>query len=98
MIMKKQVSPYQSGGQRTQLAGSDIHEMGWRANGNDPKTSLLNRLESIAITVSNVFVNGRCCMTSTSTLILLWTFMAITARAANYAIEELKKQNLDRGN
>ncbi|HEY9342818.1 MAG TPA: GMC oxidoreductase, partial [Hanamia sp.] len=42
----------------------------------------------------NVFVTDGACMTSTSTQNPSITFMALTARAANYAVEELKKGNL----
>jgi choline dehydrogenase-like flavoprotein len=73
--------------------GSDIHEMGGVRMGNDPKTSLLNKWNQLHH-CKNVFVTDGACMTSTGTQNPTLTFMAITARAANYAIEELKKGNI----
>lgn len=73
--------------------GTDIHEMGGVRMGKDPKTSLLNEFNQLHA-CKNVFVSDGACMTSTSTQNPTLTFMAITARAANYAIEELKRQNL----
>ena len=73
--------------------GNDIHEMGGVRMGKDPKTSLLNRWNQLH-NCNNVFVTDGACMTSTSTQNPSLTFMAISARAANYAIQELKKSNL----
>ena len=73
--------------------GSDIHEMGGVRMGNDPKTSMLNKWNQLH-SCKNVFVSDGACMTSTSTQNPTLTFMAITARAANRAVEELKKRNL----
>lgn len=73
--------------------GNDIHEMGGVRMGKDPKTSLLNGFNQLHH-CKNVFVTDGACMTSTSTQNPSLTFMAITARAANYAVAELKKQNL----
>ncbi|KPQ05574.1 MAG: GMC family oxidoreductase, partial [Algoriphagus marincola HL-49] len=73
--------------------GSDIHEMGGVRMGRDPKTSLLNEFNQLHA-CPNVFVTDGACMTSTSTQNPTLTFMTLTARAANYAVEELKKQNL----
>ncbi len=73
--------------------GNDIHEMGGVRMGNDPKSSLLNKWNQLH-SCKNVFVTDGACMTSTSTQNPSLTFMAITARAANYAINELKKNNL----
>ena len=73
--------------------GSDIHEMGGVRMGHDPKTSLLNKWNQLHH-CKNVFVTDGACMTSTSTQNPTLTFMAITARAANYAAEEMKKKNL----
>ena len=70
--------------------GADIHEMGGVRMGNDPKTSLLNKWNQLH-ECKNVFVTDGACMTSTGTQNPTLTFMAITARAANYAVEELKK-------
>ena len=73
--------------------GNDIHEMGGVRMGNDPKFSLLNKWNQLH-SCKNVFVTDGACMTSTSTQNPSLTFMALTARAANYAINELKKNNL----
>jgi choline dehydrogenase-like flavoprotein len=73
--------------------GADIHEMGGVRMGNDPKTSLLNKWNQLHH-CKNVFVTDGACMTSTGTQNPTLTFMALTARAANYAIEQLKKQNI----
>lgn len=76
-----------------QNPGLDIHEMGGARMGNDPKTSILNKWNQIH-TCKNVFVTDGACMTSTGTQNPSLTFMALTARAANFAMEELKKGNL----
>ena len=76
-----------------QAPGLDIHEMGGVRMGRDPKTSLLNGWNQLH-QCKNVFVTDGACMTSTSTQNPSLTFMAITARAANYAVEALKKGNL----
>jgi choline dehydrogenase-like flavoprotein len=73
--------------------GLDIHEMGGVRMGKDPKTSLLNKWNQLHH-CKNVFVTDGACMTSVSTQNPSLTFMAITARAANYAVAELKKKNL----
>ncbi len=73
--------------------GSDIHEMGGVRMGNDPKTSLLNKYNQLH-GCKNVFVTDGACMTSGSTQNPTLTFMTLTARAANHALEELKKMNL----
>ena len=70
--------------------GNDIHEMGGIRMGNDPKTSMLNGWNQLHH-CKNVFVSDGSCMTSTSTQNPSLTFMAITARAANYAISQMKK-------
>ncbi len=73
--------------------GNDIHEMGGVRMGKDPKTSLLNSWNQMHL-CKNVFVTDGSCMTSTSTQNPSLTFMAITARASNYAIKEIKKGNI----
>lgn len=73
--------------------GSDIHEMGGVRMGKDPKTSLLNKWNQLH-ECKNVFVTDGACMTSTGTQNPTLHFMALTARAANHAVEELKKGNL----
>lgn len=76
-----------------QAPGLDIHEMGGVRMGRDPKTSLLNGWNQLH-NCKNVFVTDGACMTSTSTQNPSLTYMAITARATNYAVEQLKKQTL----
>ncbi|WP_353484642.1 GMC family oxidoreductase [Haliscomenobacter sp.] len=73
--------------------GSDIHEMGGVRMGKDPKTSLLNEWNQLH-SCKNVFVSDGACMTSTGTQNPSLTYMAITARAANYAVSALKKRIL----
>ena len=76
-----------------QAPGLDIHEMGGVRMGKDPKTSMLNSWNQLH-NCKNVFVTDGACMTSTSTQNPSLTFMALTARAANHAVEELKKGNI----
>ena len=73
--------------------GSDIHEMGGVRMGLDPKSSLLNGWNQLHH-CKNVFVTDGACMTSTGTQNPTLTYMAITARAANYAVEASNKRNL----
>jgi len=73
--------------------GRDIHEMGGCRMGKDPKTSLLNKWNQFH-NCKNVFVTDGACMTSTGYGSPSILYMAFTARAANYAVEELKKGNL----
>lgn len=73
--------------------GSDIHEMGGVRMGKDPKTSLLNEWNQLH-QCKNVFVTDGACMTSTGTQNPSLTYMALTARAADYAVKQLKKKNL----
>jgi choline dehydrogenase-like flavoprotein len=61
--------------------------------GRDPKTSLLNEWNQMHL-CKNVFVTDGAAMTSTSTQNPSLTFMALTARAANYAVEQIKKGKL----
>jgi choline dehydrogenase-like flavoprotein len=76
-----------------QAPGLDIHEMGGVRMGRDPKTSILNAWNQVH-TCPNVFVTDGSCLVSTSTQNPSLTFMAITARAANHAVDELKKGSL----
>lgn len=76
-----------------QAPGLDIHEMGGVRMGRDPKTSLLNQWNQLHA-CKNVFVTDGACMTSTGNQNPSLTFMAITARAASYAVEELKRGDL----
>lgn len=73
--------------------GADIHEMGGVRMGKNPSTSLLNEWNQLHA-CKNVFVTDGACMTSTGTQNPTLTFMALTARAANHAMDEWKKLNL----
>jgi choline dehydrogenase-like flavoprotein len=73
--------------------GLDIHEMGGVRMGSDPKTSMLNKWNQMHA-CKNVFVTDGACMTSTSTQNPSLTYMALTARAVDYAVQELKKGEL----
>jgi choline dehydrogenase-like flavoprotein len=70
-----------------------IHEMGTARMGRDPKTSMLNEWNQVHA-VKNVFVTDGACMTSSACQNPSLTYMALTARAANHAVEELKRQSL----
>lgn len=85
----KNISTYDT----KQAPGLDIHEMGGVRMGKDPKTSLLNEFNQMHH-CKNVFVTDGACMVSTGTQNPSLTFMAITARAANYAVAALKKGEL----
>ncbi len=76
-----------------QAPGLDIHEMGGVRMGHDPKTSMLNKYHQLHA-CKNVFVTDGACMTSTSTQNPSLTYMAFTARAVDYAVNQLKKGNL----
>ena len=76
-----------------QAPGLDIHEMGCARMGSDPKTSVVNKFNQVH-GCPNVFVTDGACMTSTACQNPSVTYMAFTARACSYAVNELKKQNL----
>ncbi len=73
--------------------GMGIHEMGTARMGRDPKTSVLNGNNQVWDAL-NVFVTDGACMTSASCVNPSLTYMALTARAADFAVKELKKGNL----
>ncbi|HEY6899578.1 MAG TPA: GMC family oxidoreductase [Puia sp.] len=73
--------------------GHGIHEMGTARMGKDPKTSVLNKWNQVW-DCKNVFVTDGASMTSSACQNPSLTYMALTARAADYAVNELKKQNL----
>jgi choline dehydrogenase-like flavoprotein len=73
--------------------GNDIHEMGGVRMGLDPKSSMLNRWNQMHL-CPNVFVSDGACMTSTSTQNPSLTFMALSARAANYAVKQYREGKL----
>jgi choline dehydrogenase-like flavoprotein len=73
--------------------GKGVHEMGTARMGKNPKTSVLNKHNQLH-SVTNVFVTDGACMTSSANQNPSLTYMALTARAANHAVAELKKMNL----
>ncbi len=73
--------------------GLGIHEMGTARMGNDPKTSVLNKYNQVH-GAENVFVTDGSAMTSAGCTNPSLTYMAMTARSANYAVKELKRMNL----
>ena len=73
--------------------GLGIHEMGTARMGRDPKTSVLNANNHLH-EVPNVYVTDGACMTSASCVNPSLTYMALTARAADHAVNVLKKMNL----
>jgi choline dehydrogenase-like flavoprotein len=76
-----------------QAPGLDIHEMGGCRMGKDSKTSLLNEHNQLHH-CKNVFVTDGACMTSTGNQSPSILYMALTAKATNYAVGEMKKGNL----
>ena len=73
--------------------GLGIHEMGTARMGKNPKTSVLGKYNEVH-DVPNVYVTDGACMTSGGCTNPSITYMALTARAANHAVSELKKMNL----
>ena len=85
----KNINQYDAG----YAPGMGIHEMGTARMGRDPKTSVLNGNNQVW-DAPNVFVTDGACMASSSCVNPSLTYMALTARAADYAVKELKKGNL----
>ena len=85
----KNITPYDSG----YAPGQGIHEMGTARMGRDAKTSVLNGNNQVW-DAPNVFVTDGASMTSASCVNPSLTYMALTARAADFAVSELKKGNL----
>ncbi|MFC7523373.1 GMC oxidoreductase [Parapedobacter sp. GCM10030251] len=69
--------------------GSTVHEMGTARMGRDPKTSVVNRFNQLH-DVKNVFITDGSCMASSACQNPSLTYMALTARACNYAYSQLK--------
>ncbi len=76
-----------------QAPGLDIHEMGGARMGNNPKTSILNSHNQVW-GAKNVFITDGACMTSSACQNPSLTYMAMTARATDFAVSELNKQNI----
>lgn len=85
----KNVQPFDWG----YAVGMGIHEMGTARMGRDPKTSVLNGNNQVWDAL-NVFVTDGSCMVSASCVNPSLTYMALTARACDFAVKELKKGNL----
>ncbi len=73
--------------------GLGIHEMGTARMGKDPKTSVLNKFNQVHA-CKNVFVTDGSFMTSAACVNPSLTYMAFTARAVDYAVNEMKKKNI----
>jgi choline dehydrogenase-like flavoprotein len=73
--------------------GLGIHEMGTARMGKDPKTSVLNKWNQVHA-CKNVYVTDGSCMTSAACQNPSLTYMALTARAADHAVGELKRMNI----
>jgi choline dehydrogenase-like flavoprotein len=85
----KEVTTYDDG----YSLGLGIHEMGTARMGLDAKTSVLNKWNQMH-QVANVFVTDGACMTSAACVNPSLTYMALTARAVDYAVKQLKNNNL----
>ncbi len=85
----KNVNPYND---ESKAPGIGIHEMGTARMGTDPKNSVLNKHNQVW-GAENVYVTDGACMTSASCVNPSLTYMALTARAADHAVSELKKMN-----
>ncbi len=73
--------------------GMGIHEMGTARMGLDPKTSVLNKHNQVW-DATNVYVTDGACMTSAGCVNPSLTYMALTARAVDHAVSEMKKGNI----
>lgn len=73
--------------------GNSNHEMGTARMGLDPKTSVLNKWNQMH-SVKNLFITDGSCMTSSSCVNPSLTYMALTARAVDFAVSEMKKRNI----
>jgi choline dehydrogenase-like flavoprotein len=75
------------------VLGRGIHEMGTARMGRDPKTSVLNEWNQVW-DAKNVFVTDGACMVSTACQNPSLSYMALTARAADYAVKQMKRGTL----
>ncbi|MEO6000534.1 MAG: GMC family oxidoreductase [Chitinophagaceae bacterium] len=85
----KEVKGYES----DSAPGAAIHEMGTARMGEDSKTSVLNKWNQMH-DIKNIFITDGACMTSSACQNPSLTYMALTARACDYAVRELKKLNI----
>ena len=79
--------------QHNRHPGDAIHEVGGARMGDDPRESVLNKYNQ-AHEVANLFVTDGACMSSASCVNPSLTFMALTARAADYAVAQLRAGNI----
>jgi choline dehydrogenase-like flavoprotein len=77
----------------TSFPGNANHEMGTARMGRDRKTSVLNAFNQMH-DVKNVFITDGSCMTSSSCVNPSLTYMALTARACDFAVKEINRLNL----
>ena len=82
-----------NGYEEENIFGFSVHEMGTARMGRDPKTSVLNG-HNQCHDIPNLFITDGSCMTSSSWQNPSLTYMALTARAVDYAVSEMKKNNL----
>lgn len=75
------------------IQGNSTHEMGTARMGNDPKTSVLNRYNQCH-DVPNIFVTDGSCMASSGCMSPSLTYMALTVRACDYAVKQMKNGDL----
>jgi choline dehydrogenase-like flavoprotein len=73
--------------------GNGVHEMGTARMGRDPKTSVLNGNNQVH-GINNLFVTDGACMTSSNCVNPSITYMALTARAVDFAVSEINKKNI----
>ncbi|MEI9807429.1 MAG: GMC family oxidoreductase [Bacteroidota bacterium] len=99
-IVKELIAMFEAGGAKNvkpwetyYAIGQGIHEMGTARMGNDRRTSVLNKWNQVW-DAPNVFVTDGAFMTSSACQNPSLSYMAFTARAADYAVSELKKRNL----
>jgi choline dehydrogenase-like flavoprotein len=85
----REVSMYQD----ISTPGLGIHEMGTARMGRDPKTSVLNG-NNQAWDAKNLFMTDGACMASASCVNPSLTYMALTARACDFAVNSMKKNEL----
>lgn len=85
----KEIKPFDAG----YAMGQGIHEMGTARMGRDPKTSVLNKHNQVW-DAPNVYVTDGACMTSAACQNPSLTYLALTARAVDHAVREMKKLNI----
>lgn len=78
---------------RMSAPGNANHEMGTARMGYDEKTAVLNKWNQMHA-VKNLFITDGSAMASSSCINPSLTYMALTARAVDYAVQEMKKRNI----